>query len=287
MNLYWWKEIPNVGDAASEYVVSKLSKERIKWKVPQRTLLMQLKQIIKSLLKGQFYIYSLSEFVYPWEKCLFAIGSILDYSNNKTICWGSGFREPHSKFHGGKVFAVRGKLSRKILTDKENIPLGDPALLLPLLYTPKIGEKKEFIKIIPHYLDYNNIHNQYSNKYEIVNIRTNNVEYFIDQITSSKYILSTSLHGLIIAHAYGIPALWIKKGPIASSSFKFYDYFSSVGIPQYEGFTNIEEILSSPSCIEELFNQNSDKSQINVSLKDLQQNLLKVAPFKLKDQFHL
>lgn len=284
MNLYWWKEIPNVGDVASEYVISKLSDEHIKWKEPQRKLLTYCKKTIKDLLKGKYNISSLGEFVYPWEKCLFAIGSILDYSNSKTICWGCGFREPYSKFRGGKVLAVRGKLSRNIL-NREDIPLGDPALLLPLLYTPKAIEQKEYIKIIPHYLDYNDIYNQYSNKYQIIDIRTKDVESFIDQITSSKYILSTSLHGLIIAHAYGIPALWIKKGPIASSGFKFYDYFSSVEIPKYEGFTNIEEILSKQSYIEKLFNENSDKSQINVSLKNIQHNLLKVAPFKLKDQF--
>lgn len=286
MNLYWWNDIPNVGDVASEYVISKLSDENIKWKEPQRTIPKYVKKTIKNILKGKFKISSLTEFVYPWEKCLFAIGSILDFANKKTICWGSGFREPYSKFRGGTVVAVRGKLSRDILPHHQEIPLGDPALLLPLLYKPKVENRQDFIKIIPHFLDYNDMYEQYSNKYKIIDIRTKNVESFIDQIVSSKFILSTSLHGLIIAHAYGIPALWIIKGSIASSGFKFYDYFSSVNIPQYNGFTNINEILSCHNNIEKLFEENADKSQINISLKELQHNLLRVAPFKLKSQYY-
>ena len=46
-------------------------------------------------------------------------------------------------------------------------------------------------------------------------------------------IFSTSLHGLIISHAYGIPAIWIKAGNIGTDGFKFKDYFSSVNIPYY------------------------------------------------------
>ena len=125
----------------------------------------------------------------------------------------------------------------------------------------------------------------YNKQYNIIDIRTSNIEFFIDEIVSSKYILSTSLHGLIIAHAYGIPALWIKKGHIGSSEFKFHDYFSSVNIPLYEGFTNIEEILSNDENIEHLFQQNINKSQINAPLCDIQQTLLKAAPFKLRREY--
>lgn len=285
MNIYWWNDKPNVGDAASEYIVRKLSYEPITWKKPQITLYTELKKTIAYLLKGKLYIPQFNGYVYPWQKCLFAVGSIMDYSNYKTICWGTGFREPHSKLRGGKVIAVRGKFSRDLLPNKKDIPLGDPALLLPLIYTPKAKDSKRLIKIVPHFEDYNDIYNLYKNKYNIIDIRTTNVESFIDEVISSKYILSTSLHGLIIAHAYGIPALWIKKGPIGSSEFKFLDYFSSVNIPLYEGFTNIEEILLNDESIEHLFQQNINKSQINASLYNIQQNLLRTAPFKLKSEY--
>ena len=183
------------------------------------------------------------------------------------------------------MLAVRGKLSLNLLNIKEEIPIGDPALLLPLVYTPSKKQKTEFLKIIPHFTEYEEIKNLYSNKYTIIDIRTKDVESFIDEIVSSKYIISTSLHGVIIAHAFNIPALWIKKGYINSSDFKFYDYFSSVGITPYEGFKNIDEILSCTENIEKLFKQYSDKSKINVPIDTIQKQLLQVAPFKLKKQY--
>lgn len=286
MNLYWWKDIPNVGDVASEYLISKLSTESIQWKKPQITFISEGKKIIKNLLQKKLYIPSFRGYVFPWEKCIFAIGSILDFSNNKTICWGCGFREYNSKSKGGKILAVRGKLTLKLLHLRDNIPIGDPALLLPLVYTPTQQPSTDSIKIIPHYADYEIFNKLYSDKYKILNVQTKDIESFIDEITRSKYILSTSLHGLIIAHAYGIPALWIKKGYIDSSDFKFYDYFSSVNIIPYEGFRNIDEILSSHDNIIKLFNTHYKQANINKSsLKEIQVNLLKVAPFKLKQKF--
>lgn len=65
--------------------------------------------------------------------------------------------------------------------------------------------------MVPHFMEYDEIFKEYGSRYDVIDIRTDDVESFIDQIIDSDYILSTSLHGIIIAHAYGIPALWIKK----------------------------------------------------------------------------
>lgn len=95
------------------------------------------------------------------------------------------------------------------------------------------------------------------------------------------------MHGLIISHAYGIPALWIKKGWINSSEFKFYDYFSSVGIPKYKGFSNIDEILLDNCSIENLFIRNKDLSLIHSNLQLIQDNLIKAFPFTKSVDNHL
>lgn len=282
MNLYWWNEIPNVGDSASRYLISRLSSDSIVWKMPHFTILGGTKRMIKKLIREKQLDLSIKGYVFPWEKCIFGIGSILDYSNRKTIVWGSGFREEYSKFNGGEILSVRGKLSAnklKRIGYLENIPIGDPALLLPLVYNP-CRKKQGGIKLVPHFMEYDEIFKEYGSRYDVIDIRTDDVESFIDQIIDSDYILSTSLHGIIIAHAYGIPALWIKKGYIASSGFKFYDYFSSVGIELYDGYDNIQEILSSKETVVKLFEENVPKSHINVSLCEIQSELLRVAPFK-------
>lgn len=71
------------------------------------------------------------------------------------------------------------------------------------------------------------------------------------------------------------------KGFIKSSEFKFYDYFSTVGISQYKGFENIDEILFSESSICDLFERHSNKSQIVVPLKSIQEKLLNTFPYPI------
>lgn len=286
--LYWWKAVPNVGDMASPYLIEHLSLDTIQWKNPQITLWKEFKQIIKTLLKKRkIYIPDFKGYIYPWQKCIFGIGSIIEHANKRTIIWGSGFREYESQYKCNTIKAVRGQLSlKKIHEHHDNIAIGDPALLLPLVYTPSHPSNKQYVKIIPHYADYPDLYEKYSNRYEIIDIKTDDVESFIEQIVSSKYILSTSLHGLIISHAYGIPALWIKNGYIYSSDFKFYDYFSSVNIEPYSPFTDIDEILKSKDNIEKLFSDYKNISCINSSLlNDIQIKLLKAAPFNLKIRF--
>lgn len=53
---------------------------------------------------------------------------------------------------------------------------------------------------------------------------------FIDDICSCNTILSSSLHGIIIADAYEIPNAWISLDENhPDNNFKFKDYYLSVG----------------------------------------------------------
>lgn len=281
IKLYWWKDYPNFGDAASPYIIQKLFGLDVTYCNPSLCIHKEIFRFLKHLYKGKRYVIpSFKGYLYPWEKGLFAIGSILDGSSYKTLIWGSGFREHYSKYRGGKIYAVRGKLTQSLLPDhikKKDLAIGDPALLLPLVYTPDCSVVHK-IGIVPHFIDYDYFSSTYSHKYYIIDVKTSDVEKVIKQICSCRFILSTSLHGLIISHAYGIPALWIKKGWINSSEFKFYDYFSSVGIPKYDGFTNVDEILSDECSIENLFLHNKDFSLIHTNLQTIQEKLIKAFP---------
>lgn len=92
------------------------------------------------------------------------------------------------------------------------------------------------------------------------------------------------MHGLIIAHAYGIPAIWIKKNYIFTDGLKFFDYFSSVNIPEYEGFSDINNL------IDDINNDTIDPVILtyalpHINLTVLQSNLLRVAPFPILSQY--
>lgn len=170
------------------------------------------------------------------------IGSLIPwYIYDTTIVWGSGVKSPEIPFIRKplKILAVRGPLTRKVLIENGlQCPevYGDPALLFPLLYNPRKVFKYD-IGIILHHSDLENsdsisVVESLKKKYNVffINIQEyGNWKNFIDNICSCKYIISSSLHGLIIADAYGIPNIWGKfTYEFGFGRFKFHDYFLSV-----------------------------------------------------------
>lgn len=283
--LYFWNNDINLGDYASLYVANKISQEKIVYKNPFICIINIFYNVLKFIIgKRSNTLDYLKHYLFPWQKIIFGIGSILDFATKNCIIWGSGFREYNSKTSCKNIVAVRGYKTLNLLPppiNKDKIAIGDPALLLPLVFSPnKIGDNH--ISIIPHYKEISLMSNLNQNNYNLIDIRTDNIEEFVTKLNSSKYILSSSLHGLIIAHAYNIKALWIKYGNVGSSDFKYFDYFSSVNINNYPNL-EAEDILNlDPSEIERLFLKYDKQSLPQIDLKNIQFNLLKCAPFKLK-----
>lgn len=169
---------------------------------------------------------------------LLATGSILTTSTYRSKCvvWGSGTLNPKTVAYNPHIrfCAVRGPLTRNVLM-KAGYKLppiyGDPALLLPRIYNPKI-QKTHKLGIILHWRHREQIKIHPSVKY-IEILRTPDEKFkFIDDILSCEYILSTSLHGLIVSDAYGVPNKYCtvaNKKLEGEEHFKFNDYFESVG----------------------------------------------------------
>jgi hypothetical protein len=124
---------------------------------------------------------------------------------------------------------VRGPLTRdRVLELGGHCPAiyGDPALLLPRIFSGSI-EKKYKIGIVPHHIDYDFIKERYP-EYKVINLISADVEQVITEITECEQIISSSLHGIITANAYGIPASWIRVNKLVGDDTKFYDYAASV-----------------------------------------------------------
>jgi pyruvyltransferase len=161
------------------------------------------------------------------------------------------------------ICAVRGKLSARSLSN-QGIPCpqiyGDPALLLPDMYQPAQTKKYSF-GVVPHYVDLGYkkgiLRNEYDdNRLAEMGIKIIDVSQdffgFINQVNHCEYIASSSLHGLILAHAYGIPAVWVRFDNFVSGhdGFKYADYYSTTDLkvdqPVFlDDWSNVEKTLKS------------------------------------------
>lgn len=290
--IYYWKAKENFGDLLAPFILKKLSDKNVEFKYLHSNRLTNklrlLKDLICNLSLSKDAIYSL--FQSPKSR-LHTVGSILSAEDKNCEFWGSGFMNKSDVFSGGTVHAVRGYYSVNKLQElgfKKCNVVGDPALLLPLIVKGSQDIKYQ-VSIIPHWTEVDLFKEKYKEKYHIIDFRTDDIYGVINEITSSKYILSTSLHGLIVSHAYRIPALWIKNGYIHTDGFKFKDYFSSININEYDGFLNHEELLNMSQLeLTSFLNDKMDLCNPDYSIiKNIQYNLLSVAPFKLNENFRL
>lgn len=163
-------------------------------------------------------------------------GSILNHVNEHAVVWGAGIATITDGINVKcRIAAVRGPLTRaRALSMGRQCPAvyGDPGLVLPRLYTPK-REMKHRIGIVPHYVDQYRANDRYREHLVIDVFQP--IETVIEEIASCEVIYSSSLHGIIVAHAYGVPATWIKvSDSLGGDDTKFRDYFASVGmdVPQ-------------------------------------------------------
>lgn len=184
---------------------------------------------------------------------LIAIGSYLQMAKNNDIIWGTGIRTIDQPINYVKldVRAVRGPLTKKYLeTLKISVPsiYGDPALLYPILFKDKQNDDdyKEKIGFIPHFLTLDYYNNEILPKNIKIISPIDSMDNIIRKIKSSKYIISSSLHGLIMADAYNIPNYWLCDKILSEGTIKFEDYFLSQN-RQIRMHNNISAILKSDS----------------------------------------
>ena len=165
-----------------------------------------------------------------------AIGSILGCANEHAEVWGSGFIRENATILGRPraVHAVRGPLSRAgLLAQGIECPevYGDPALLLPRFYNPQI-QKRYQVGIVPHYIDKGHpwLEQHRRDPQVLVLDIESGIQEFLRAVKSCEVILSSSLHGLICADAYGVPNAWIQlSDDLIGGDFKFRDYRLSIG----------------------------------------------------------
>jgi len=161
----------------------------------------------------------------------FIIGSIARFASANSNVLGSGIITMAERINPDANFKfVRGPLTRQAVLDAGgNCPeiYGDPALLLPEFCEE--SRKEHEIGIVPHYKNYTEFKRKYQDRFHVINVVNKDPLMVAKEITKCKKIISSSLHGIICAHAYGIPAAHIVgKNEIFGDGVKFEDYYKSV-----------------------------------------------------------
>lgn len=207
--VYWWTEgcighvVPNFGDELNPFILESAEVNQFEWS--------------------------------PAADADFIIaGSILEHLPPHwagTVC-GAGQLHEKSRIDLSKatVLGLRGKLTLervKGVKNSQDVVLGDPALLVPAWIRQYQG--KWDLGVIPHWSD-----RELLKRYpygHFIDVRKPPLEV-VEDIAKCKRVISSSLHGIIVADAYGIPRQaelypGIKLRPEhEGTDFKYRDYAS-------------------------------------------------------------
>lgn len=167
------------------------------------------------------------------------VGSILQFADACSYICGAGFisHKPEYLLHTAprSVNCVRGPLTGCLLEQQGVLHphmYADPGILAPFIYPQNVWSCGGTVGLVAHSVDAGSPWVERCRKkgLKILNVFSP-PETFFAELSECEAILSSSLHGIIFAHAYGKPALWIElSDKVIGDGFKFYDYYLSVGI---------------------------------------------------------
>lgn len=195
MRTYYWRDQSNYGDLIGPYILDKLG--------------------------------FANEHSHPDDAELVTVGSVLEHLPRYfagTVC-GAGKLHQSSKVNlsDARVFALRGKLTLAGVVGAGSPVLGDPALLVSLFV--RQPSARYDLGVVSHWTD-GELRRRYPYGHFID--AAGKPEHVIAEIASCKRIISSGLHGLIVADSFGIPrqAERHNAGPQEGGDFKYLDYQS-------------------------------------------------------------
>jgi pyruvyltransferase len=163
---------------------------------------------------------------------LIAIGTLLeDWARDGDVVWGVGSRCIRPENIVGKkldVRMVRGPLTRDFLLNHGiDCPAvyGDPGMLMSRVYPVRLkppAERQHDVGVLISVLD----SPEAPRSGHAIDVRRPWREV-IAALAECRRVVSSSLHGIIVAEAYGIPAVWMRS--LDEMSVKYRDYYLSTG----------------------------------------------------------
>lgn len=206
--MYWWNDRPNFGDGLNPVLVERLFGVRPVWTELERAVLVGAGSILQHVSRV-----------------------VREGATGEKHVWGAGYISDFEQppVSGGAVtyHAVRGRLTQSYGGVGE-VPFGDPGILSPLLLDRRVP-KKHAVGLVPHY-----IHRQDP---ELLGTEGHVIEVDADpldvvrEIAACEVVYSSSLHGLVVADAFGIPnQRLVFDRAVNGGDWKFRDYYSGFGL---------------------------------------------------------
>ena len=95
--------------------------------------------------------------------------------------------------------------------------------------------------VVPHFLR----EKEWLERYpaDAITTLTSDWEGFIDAISSAELVISGSLHGIVLAEAYGVPAILLASA-MDQERFKYDDYYLGTGRERYDVARTVDEALA-------------------------------------------
>lgn len=148
------------------------------------------------------------------------LGDALRRGRDGLLVWGSGLIRPTEvPPHRLRICAVRGRLTASAL--HVDVPLGDPGILVPRLWRrPRVRFR---LGVVPHYVD----KRSFAWADRVIDV-SRPVTEVIESIGSCSTIVTSSLHGLIIAQAWGIPTMRLPHDGVVGGDWKWVDFVSAL-----------------------------------------------------------
>ena len=181
-------------------------------------------------------------------KRVLLVGSVAHRAQAGDLLSGVGCKAelpPAVEWRRVSVHGVRGPRTLAALqragADTSNLSfMGDPGLVARAVYPAAASAPQipNHVVFIPHFRERHQFRD--NNKYKVINIDAP-PETVVRQISESEHVYSSSLHGIIWAHALGRPVQAVST-LTSEPEFKYHDYYESVGL-RYRPADNIHHAL--------------------------------------------
>lgn len=218
IKLYWHRgpgrddnDRQNFGDYLSPMIVEAVSGKKVEYAPLPKADMMAIGTILANEPKAKYFGFK-----------------------RRLHIWGSGCGRPDERFSGRHHYhAVRGtETLQRIQGSTDNVALGDPGLLAEMLID-RPAAKEYRLGFIPHYVDHPlPLTRAFLDKFpstHFINVYMPPKDV-LRAIARCELLISSSLHGLVIADAFGIPNIRAKLSSGVIDELKFDDYYSAFGM---------------------------------------------------------